>query len=107
MALACALVSRRRHPVRLRWDSKHWYLAELNGASAEAGPAHVHVKIDAGAWLLLKFVPQGSADPLAVRWLPVQRRGFEGQWHALRCAVYSSRADVARPLGLDGQIRIE
>ena len=107
MALAGAWASHRRHPVRLRWDSEHWYLAELNGASAEAGPAHVHVKIDAGAWLLLKFVPQGSTDPLKVRWLPVQRRGVEGQWHALRCAVYSPRADVTRPLGLDGPIRFE
>ncbi len=107
MALAGAWASHRRHPVRLRWDSEYWYLAELKGAAAEAGPAHVHVKIDAGAWLLLKFVPQGGTDPLTVRWLPVQRRGIESQWHALRCAVYSPRAGVTRPLGLDGPIRIE
>ena len=27
----------------------------------------------------------------ATRWLPVQRRGLEAHWHALRCAVYCAR----------------
>jgi hypothetical protein len=25
-------------------------------------------------------------------WLPVQRRGIERQWHALRCSVHSPHA---------------
>ena len=32
-----------------------------------------------------------------VTWLPVQRRGLESQWHALRCAVYSARSSTGHP----------
>ncbi len=43
------------------------------------------VAIDLGSFLLLRL-----GDPRRMRsWLPVQRRGLEREWHALRCAVYS------------------
>jgi hypothetical protein len=38
--------------------------------------------------MLLRFTPDA---PARMTWLPVQRRGLEAQWHALRCAVYSPR----------------
>jgi len=45
----------------------------------------VEVAIELGSFLLLRLVEQRRTGV----WLPVQRRGVEGQWHALRCAVYS------------------
>ena len=49
----------------------------------------LEVAIDLGAFLLLRL-DRGGAGP----WLPVQRRGLESQWHALRCAVYAPPASV-------------
>jgi hypothetical protein len=51
----------------------------------------LQVAIDLGAWMLLHFVPDVGHRACSVSWLPVQRRGLESQWHALRCAVYSPR----------------
>jgi hypothetical protein len=45
----------------------------------------VEVAMDLGAFLLLRLVERRRTSV----WLPVQRRGVEVQWHALRCAVYS------------------
>jgi hypothetical protein len=45
----------------------------------------LEVAIDLGAFLLLRLVDRGRVTT----WLPVQRRGLEREWHALRCAVYS------------------
>ena len=47
------------------------------------------VAFDAGAFLLLVLTRVQGSNRLARRWLPVQRRGLEAEWHALRCAVYS------------------
>ncbi|MDO9234799.1 MAG: hypothetical protein Q7U28_02040 [Aquabacterium sp.] len=107
LALVGACGALRRHPVRLRWDSQCWHITEFNRRTEEIGLSQVQVMLDAGSWLLLKFVPKGRLNPLSMHWLPVQRRGIEGQWHALRCAVYSPRPGVTSPLGLDGTIRIE
>jgi len=38
--------------------------------------------------------PSAAASDAAVTWLPVQRRGLQAHWHALRCAVYSPRPDA-------------
>jgi len=56
----------------------------------------LEVAMDLGAFLLLRLVQQGRTSA----WLPVQRRGNEGQWHGLRCAVYSPplAAEAPRPL---------
>jgi MFS family permease len=45
----------------------------------------LEVAMDLGAFLLLRLV-EGRRTKA---WLPVQRRGLEPRWHALRCAVYA------------------
>jgi hypothetical protein len=65
----------------LRWDGQVWWL--------DAVPGGMKVVIDLGPWMLLSFTP--AAPGRLMSWLPVQRRGLEPQWHALRCAVYSPR----------------
>lgn len=107
MGLAGLCGSIRRHPVRMRWDSQCWTLAESSRPSDEIAPCQAHVVIDAGAWLLLKFVPEGVLSRRSALWLPVQRPGIEDQWHALRCALCSPRAAAVHPIGLDGPSRIE
>jgi hypothetical protein len=52
----------------------------------------LEVAIDLGAFLLLRLDRGGAG-----LWLPVQRRGLESQWHALRCAVYAPPALVDAP----------
>ena len=75
-------VSLWRVPVQsLRWDGKVWHLDTAAG--------ELKVAVDLGPWMLLLFTPQA---PGRASWLPVQRRGLEAQWHALRCAIYSPRA---------------
>jgi len=77
---AVALPLWRIHPSRLRWDGQIW---QLDGA-----PGRLDAALDLGPWMLLRFIAEEADAPT---WLPVQRRGLEGQWHALRCAVYSPR----------------
>lgn len=45
----------------------------------------LEVSMDLGAFMLLRLVERQRT----IAWLPVQRRGVEAQWHAVRCAVYS------------------
>ncbi len=87
------LVALLRHaaPTELRWDGRAWHLGPASGATTGGD---IEVAIDLGAWLLLRF--SAGEGPLGhrrgrVRWLPVQRRGLEPQWHALRCALYAPR----------------
>ncbi len=68
----------------------------------EAGA--LSVALDCGAFMLLTLARDDRPHRLALRWLPVQRRGLESSWHALRCAVYSpppaasDRAAASGPL---------
>ena len=75
-------------PARLRWDGRSW---QMNGADAAHEPhaGSLQVAIDLGIWMLLRFVADAPHEGRRVVWLPVQRRGLEAQWHALRCAVHS------------------
>jgi hypothetical protein len=60
----------------------------------DAGPNRsgpLTVAIDWGSFLLLRI----DSGRRAQLWLPVQRRGLEREWHALRCAVYSPPRAVA------------
>jgi hypothetical protein len=60
----------------------------------EAAPSRsgaLTVAIDWGSFLLLRI----DSGRRAHLWLPVQRRGIEREWHALRCAVYSPPRAVA------------
>ena len=43
--------------------------------------------IDLGSWLMVAFEKSGSVTGHV--WLPLQRRGLERDWHALRCALYA------------------
>ena len=85
----------RRAPVSLRWDSRHWYFARLGVMEHEDGPWTVRVPIDLGGFMLLRLEPQDDRNRMRPRWLPVQRPGLQVDWHALRCAVHSSRVDRA------------
>ena len=76
--------------VELRWDGADWSCAAWSGARAGLPvQGQLTVAIDLGSWLLLRFVPDASRRRVDARWLPVQRRGLESQWHALRCAVHA------------------
>jgi hypothetical protein len=75
----------------LRWDTRQWHLGPASTTGDEPHSGRLAVAIDLGAWMLLRFQPDGAAGKRRSIWLPVQRRGLETQWHALRCAVYSAR----------------
>jgi len=77
----CAASLWRVPAKNLRWDGQAWQL--------DASPGELSVAIDLGAWMLLRFSPEGQRR--SSHWLPIQRLGLEAQWHALRCAVYSPR----------------
>jgi hypothetical protein len=78
-------------PMSLRWDGQCWHLGPAASAGEEPASGRVVVCLDLGAWMLLRFEHEVTVRGAHIRWLPVQRRGMEAHWHALRCAVYSSR----------------
>ena len=78
--------------VSLRWDGQLWHLGAPGALPDAAVSGDLHVAIDLGPWMLLRFRPTSALERRArPTWLPVQRRGIEPQWHALRCSVYSPR----------------
>ena len=85
--LGASLVQRSR-ATHLRWDGLVWHLGPIGDA---ATPGELHVAIDLGPWMLLRFSASLPDARARTSWLPVQRRGLEAEWHALRCAVYSPR----------------
>ena len=88
-------VQPRLRPVTLAWDGQGWQLAAATGQAHTAAVAgDLSVAIDLGAWMLLRFDPAGPSAGRRPRWIPAQRAGHAGQWHALRCAVYSPRPDA-------------
>ncbi len=90
VALGASLV--KTPAIDLRWDGRAWHLGPPAG---EPVSGDLIVLIDLGPWMLLRFTPAAAnARPRSI-WLPVQRRGLESQWHALRCAVYSPRTAAA------------
>jgi hypothetical protein len=90
-AAACAAsLLRVGAAVGLRWDARQWWHA---CGAREPVAGELGVAIDLGDWMLLRFVPLGGSAWLAARWIPVQRRGLESVWHALRCAVHAQRPD--------------
>jgi hypothetical protein len=105
LVVPAVAVSLMRVPaVTLRWDGQQWWLARLTrssraaaGAQIEAVAGEIDVALDLGGWMLLRFRPISAARRKpSPQWLPVQRRGLEVHWHALRCAVYSPRPAPAR-----------
>ena len=89
----------RAAPLSLRWDTQRWHLGPADTAGHEPWAGELNVMIDLGPWMLLRFRPDPSSAERGARWLPVQRRGLEAQWHTLRCAVYSPRPAA----GLDAE----
>ncbi len=77
--------------VDLRWDGQGWSLRSRLTENADPVAGEVSVAIDLGAWMLLRFRPLNASRWRRPTWLPVQRRGIEPQWHALRCAVHAPR----------------
>ena len=75
----------------LGWDGQGWSLRSRLTANADPVAGEVSVAIDFGAWMLLRFRPLNASRWRRPIWLPVQRRGIEPQWHALRCAVHAPR----------------
>ena len=92
IVLALTMSLLRLPPVNLRWDGLSWHLGAPNVRAIDMVAGDLQAVIDLGPWMLLRFV---AANPgprhSAAHWLPVQRGGLEGQWHALRCSVYSPR----------------
>ena len=91
LALWFGVAASRCAPLSLRWDRQRWHLGPADTMGHEPWTGELNVVIDLGLWMLLRFRPDAQSGHDAVRWLPVQRRGFESQWHTLRCAVYSPR----------------
>lgn len=90
IVLAASLA--RRSPLSLRWDTQRWQLGPAASRGEEPWSGRVDVAIDLGRWMLLRFVHEHTARRWRrMDWIPVQRTGMESSWHALRCAVYSSR----------------
>ncbi|CAG1019805.1 hypothetical protein BURC_04721 [Burkholderiaceae bacterium] len=96
LMIVLATQTLRCPPLSLRWDAQAWHLGPASAAGEEPWPGRVAVAMDFGAWMLLRFEHNLTAARRRVIWLPVQRRGIEPQWHALRCAVYSSRPAEGR-----------
>ena len=82
----------RQRPVSLRWDTREWWLGSAASVGDEPSSGHVDAPVDLSAWMLLRFVRASPRRRDRVTWIPVQRRGLEAHWHALRCAVYTARA---------------
>ncbi len=105
VASAVAAVSLMRvEPGTLSSVDGAWsYTVRRDGAERiESGV--LSVALDLGSFMLLTLVHVDLPHRRARRWLPVQRRGLESGWHALRCAVYSpppvtpDRAAASGPL---------
>jgi len=92
----------RRHAFLLRWDSMHWYCSDPRDEAAESGPWHAQVMLDWGSFMLLRLDSPEAPDRWRVRWLPVQQRGLQPEWHALRCALHSRQSNPAA-IGSTGQ----
>jgi hypothetical protein len=86
-------------PMSLRWDTQRWHLGPVSTVGEEPWQGRLAVALDMGAWLLLRFERDTANMRQRNTWLPVQLRGLESRWHALRCAVYSARPEQGRDSG--------
>ena len=89
LALAASLLGQ---PARcLRWDDSVWACGDLATPSSVPIPGKLEVAIDLGSFMLLRLTARELAGRRSVRWIPVERRGLEREWHSFRCAGYSPR----------------
>jgi hypothetical protein len=105
--LAGAASLMRPRSMRLRWDSQQWHLTAASPGVADPSPGRLSVALDLDAWMLLKFEHDRMISGRRVSWLPVQRRGLEAHWHALRCAVYCARSAPGHDAGPNPAMRPE
>jgi len=91
-ACAAALSTTAPFDLSLRWTGSSWALRPGGAPLSEPVAGVLTVAIDLGSWMLLRFVDESPRTT----WIPVQRAGIEGDWHALRCAVHAPRALAAR-----------
>ncbi|MEO8081765.1 MAG: hypothetical protein ABI641_14625 [Caldimonas sp.] len=89
IVLAAASLARVR-PGMLRWDGAGWRLEGPATRPSTGVDGELSVAVDLGTFMLLRFVVACDGRRPQVRWLPVERSGSSGEWHALRCAVGSS-----------------
>jgi hypothetical protein len=89
----------RQRPMSLHWDGQRWLLAPAAMNGVEPAPGNLAIALDLGSWMLLKFEHDSTTNRRRVSWLPVQRRGLEMHWHALRCAVYCARSAPGHDAG--------
>jgi hypothetical protein len=75
--------------IDLHWDGQAWLWQ--GPGMPEPQPCCPQVVADFGGWMLLRCAPQ--AGSVGHCWLALQRRaGTALQWHALRCALHTSRS---------------
>ena len=86
----------RRGPIVLRWDTQRWQVTDPGRGAGPIDVSELRVVLDLGGWMLLKFRCDAPRRTLRRGWIPVQRRGLEAHWHALRCAVYAHGAASGR-----------
>jgi hypothetical protein len=98
LLLGVGLSLAKVRPTELCWDAQCWSVRSLLAKAEESVPGDVSIAIDLGGWMLLRFRPLNSSRWVRTTWLPVQRRGLEPHWQALRCALYSSRNPAAADL---------
>ena len=84
--IGAAIGCMRCRPSVLRWDGRDWWLEPHDSHRPRRG--RIDAPIDLANWMLLRFVAAPS-ERLRVSWIPVQRRGLEAEWHAMRCAVHA------------------
>lgn len=80
----------REAAIDLRWDGQAWWW-QVPGMP-DPQPCHPQVVADFDRWMLLRCAP--SHGTWGGRWLALQQGtgGTPVQWHALRCALYTSRS---------------
>ena len=81
-------------PVTLAFDGAGWFVWSADREADAPMAVEVQLCIDLGAWMLLRLLPSSHEAGARPRWLPAQFSPPEAQWHALRCAIYSSARQV-------------
>ncbi len=93
MSTLLAVSLARVEPGTLASGEDGWTFTSRRGGVERVESGTLMVAVDLGSFFLLTLT-RGDASR---RWLPVQRRGLEADWHALRCAVHAPKpvADAA------------
>ncbi len=81
-------------PVTLAFDGSGWWVGSADRAGEAPTAGEVRLCIDLGAWMLLRFIPSSREAGVRSRWVPVQFSPPGAEWHAFRCAIYSSARQV-------------